>query len=87
MNRTDILDRTALHYAAQQGAMEAAQLLIAHGANLEAKDWKERTPLDLAEAEGSDLIVREIREQISLRHASAVKAVRVARTEKSSAAR
>lgn len=87
MNRTDILDRTALHYAAQQGAMEAAQLLIANGANLEAKDWKERTPLDLAEAGGSDLIVREIREQISLRHASTVKAVRVARTEKSGAAR
>lgn len=79
MNRTDILDRTALHYAAQQGAMEAAQLLIANGANLEAKDWKERTPLDLAEAGGSDLIVREIREQISLHHMRRVKAVHAMR--------
>jgi ankyrin repeat protein len=87
VNRTDILDRTALHYAAQQGAMESAQLLIAHGANLDAKDWKGRTPLDFAETEGSDLIVREIRERISLRHASTVKAVRVARTDKSGAAR
>jgi len=79
VNRTDILDRTALHYAAQQGAMESTQLLIAHGANLEAKDWKDRTPLDLAEAGGSEVVVRAIREKISLHHTRRVKAVHAMR--------
>ena len=77
MNRTDILDRTALHYAAQHGAMEAAQLLIAHGANLEAKDWKGRTPIDLAEANGSEAVAQIIREEISLRHSGRVKQAKV----------
>lgn len=84
MNRTDILDRTALHYAAQQAAMESAQLLIAHGADLEAEDWKGRTPLDLAEAAGSEAVARAIREEISMRHAHTTIRLHLARTGKRS---
>jgi len=84
VNRTDILDRTALHDVAQQGAIESAQLLIAHGADLEAKDWKGRTPLDLAEAEGNETISRAIREGISLRHSRNVKAIHAERLRQSS---
>ena len=79
VNRSDILGRTALHRAVQNGAADAARLLIAHGAGLDAKDWQGRTPLDLAEARGGVALARVIREKISLRQARKVKAVRVAR--------
>ena len=43
---------TALHLAAGVGAFEIARLLIAHGANVQAKDAAGRTPAMVAKAEG-----------------------------------
>jgi len=37
--------RTALHYAAEQDHAEVAQLLLAHGADVNASDVLSRTPL------------------------------------------
>jgi len=82
VNRADILGRTALHRAVQNGAADAARLLIAHGAELHSKDWQERTPLDLAEAEDGAALAQAIREEISLRHTQRVKAVSMARAGK-----
>ena len=78
VNRTDILGRTALHHAVRDGAAETARLLIAHGADLDTKDWQGRSPLDLAEAGNGEALARVIREEISLRHGQRVKAVRQA---------
>lgn len=36
---------TALHYVAQENAPGLCELLIQHGANLESKDFQDRTPL------------------------------------------
>ena len=43
---------TALHLAAGVGAFEIARLLIAHGANVQAKNDAGRTPAMVAKAEG-----------------------------------
>ena len=43
------LGRTPLHEASRRGRIEIARLLIKHGTNVEAKDNKGRTPLDIAE--------------------------------------
>ena len=41
-----------MHYAAKQGHKEIAELLIAEGANVNAKtDWGELTPLNFAKAQ------------------------------------
>lgn len=77
MNRKDILNRTPLHHAAQYGAMETARLLIAQGADFDARDWQGRTPLDLADAE--DRLATVMREEMSIRHGHAAKAVKVLR--------
>ena len=46
------LNWTPLHYAAKQGHKEIAELLIAEGANVNAKtDWGELTPLNFAKAQ------------------------------------
>tara|TARA_R110000868_G_scaffold269901_1_gene529348 strand:- start:113 stop:442 length:330 start_codon:yes stop_codon:yes gene_type:complete len=82
VNRTDILDRTALHYAVRHGAVDAARLLIAHGADLDAKDWQGCTPLDLADAGDGAALAQVIREEISTRHARKVKAGHLAQTGK-----
>ena len=42
------LDYTPLHWATTFGHHDAAQLLLGHGANIEAKDSFDRTPLMLA---------------------------------------
>ncbi len=49
---------TALHYAALRNQFEIAQLLIANGADLLAKDRQERTPLMVARATGHDKLVK-----------------------------
>ena len=54
---------------------DVARLLIAHGADLDAKDWQGRTPLDLADAGDSAALAQAIREEISTRHARKVKTV------------
>lgn len=84
VDRADILGRTALHHAVREGAADTARLLIGHGADLDAKDWQGRTPLDLAEAGDGAALARAIRDEISLRHAQNVKAVRLARAGKTS---
>ncbi|KAF2893544.1 hypothetical protein ILUMI_12632, partial [Ignelater luminosus] len=48
---------TALHYAAVYDRGEAATLLLSKGANIEAKDYMEETPLIWAVREGNQKIV------------------------------
>lgn len=82
VNRADIRDMTPLHHAAFHGATEAARLLIARGADLDARDWRGRSPLDLAEAGNGEALALAIREETSFRHAQKVKAVRLAQAGK-----
>jgi ankyrin repeat protein len=42
-------DFTALHGAAYRGLNEVVQYLVAHGANINARDYRGRTPFRLAE--------------------------------------
>lgn len=51
MNGTDYSKRTALHWASQEGYIEAAQILIQNGAILDALDKDNQTPLYIATAE------------------------------------
>jgi len=48
MNEVDYNQRTPLHNAANDGNLPIVELLIAHGARLEATDRHGRTPLNLA---------------------------------------
>jgi uncharacterized protein len=48
VNAADIQGETALHGAAQRGWDQVVQFLVDHGAKLDAKDKKDRTPLDAA---------------------------------------
>lgn len=82
VNQTDIRDMTPLHHAAFHGATDAARLLIVHGAALDARDWRGRSPLDLAEAGNGEALARSIREEISLRHSERVKAAKMLRDQK-----
>ena len=50
---------TPLHYAAEYGHKDVAELLIAKGANVNARGKNGKTPLDLADTEE----VREILEK------------------------
>ena len=49
LNATNVTGETALHGAASHGANEIIRLLAARGAKLDAKDKRNRTPLDIAE--------------------------------------
>jgi len=49
INAVDSLGRTPLHYAAFFGKLEAADLLVAHGASLAMRDNRGLTPVDLAQ--------------------------------------
>ncbi|XP_065646900.1 uncharacterized protein LOC124812268 [Hydra vulgaris] len=40
--------QTAIYYAAKNGAVESLKVLLEHGANIEDKDYKQRTPLQIA---------------------------------------
>ena len=46
--RTEGVDQTPLHLAARHNSIESVQALIKEGANIEAKDYKNRTPIFLA---------------------------------------
>jgi uncharacterized protein len=48
VNATDLQGDTALHGAAQKGYDQVVQFLVDHGAKLDVKDKKGRTPLDAA---------------------------------------
>ena len=58
VNATDVLDRTALHYAAEWGRLEAAILLLEHGADVNSSDEVGNTPLHDAVATGSIQMVK-----------------------------
>ena len=49
MNTKDNRGKTSLHRAAEKGHKEIAELLIAAGADLNAKDDDGTTPLDMAD--------------------------------------
>jgi ankyrin repeat protein len=51
--------RTALHGAAVNGFNSIIEFLVAHGADLYAKDSKGRTPLDLARGDVDDPMLRQ----------------------------
>ena len=48
VNAADVLDKTALHYAAAWGRIQIAELLIANGADVNTESVTGRTPLDIA---------------------------------------
>jgi ankyrin repeat protein len=60
--KEDRYGRTPLHYAASNGQKEIAELLIAEGADVNAKDKERKTPLDYAVAlkhpELADLLLK-----------------------------
>ena len=49
VNATNEGDFTALHCAAFSGLNEVVELLVAHGADIDARDWRGRTAFRLAE--------------------------------------
>ena len=49
-------NQTPLHSAADGGHTEVAELLIANGADVNAKDYDDKTPLDRADDEIADLL-------------------------------
>lgn len=62
-----ITGKTALHWAAAVNNVEAVQVLLAHGANRDAQDVKEETPLFLAAREGSFEAVKMLLEHFANR--------------------
>jgi ankyrin repeat protein len=53
MNARDKGRSTPVHDAPQGGNYAMAQLLLAHGADVNVRGWRDKTPLDLASFEGS----------------------------------
>ena len=49
VNTTNEGDYTALHCAAFSGLSEVVELLVTHGADIDARDWRGRTAFRLAE--------------------------------------
>ena len=41
-------EQTAMHYAAKNDAINAIQMLLGYGADIDARDSKNRTPLQVA---------------------------------------
>lgn len=58
INATDSHGKSALHWAAAVDNPKAANLLIRHGANVDAQDERNQTPLYLAAREGSYEVAR-----------------------------
>ena len=50
--RTDGENQTPLHYAAKNNAVEAMKTLLRLGANLNVRDYKDRTPLFVSAENG-----------------------------------
>jgi ankyrin repeat protein/WD40 repeat protein len=57
---TDRKKRQPIHYAAKYGQVELISQLIKHGASLQAKDAKNRTPYDIAKKEQKTSVVKII---------------------------
>ena len=58
INAKDTLNRTALHYAAEEGHKKLVELLLAHGADLNASTSYDRTAAELAMSRGHTEIVK-----------------------------
>lgn len=58
----EIEKRTALHFAARYGRVPCIQLLVAHGANVDAIDAKSKTPIELAAWQNHCEVVRLLNE-------------------------
>jgi hypothetical protein len=58
----DDRERSALHYAAEQGFEQAVELLLAHGADRNGQDVQGQTPLDLALQRGHDSVAAVLRQ-------------------------
>jgi len=53
--------RTPLHWAVFKNRKTKAETLLAHGANMDARDWYGKTPLSLAKEEGHTEIIELLR--------------------------
>jgi ankyrin repeat protein len=56
VNAKNVDGHTPLHFAAMKGHKEIAELLIATGTNVNAKNKASQTPLDWADGETADLL-------------------------------
>lgn len=56
------LQKTPLHYAVGRNNLSSARILLAHGANIQAKDSYQRTPLSFAESEGRGRLAKILRD-------------------------
>jgi len=56
---------TALHHAAIKAHLQIVRLLLAHGANLQLKDTKGRTPLMAATQQGQTAVVELLKQAIA----------------------
>lgn len=59
LNRVNEAGFTALHGAAFRGLTEVAEYLVAHGANIDAQDFRERTAYSIAEGAYQAFYVQE----------------------------
>jgi ankyrin repeat protein len=73
--------RTALHGAAMKGFNPFVEFLVAHGADLDAKDANGRTPLDLAKGDYNEPFLRQAAEP----HADTVALLEKLRAERPAA--
>ncbi|GHU16644.1 hypothetical protein FACS189472_02140 [Alphaproteobacteria bacterium] len=58
INETNALKRTQLHYAADRGDSKKAKFLLSQGANPNAKDENQKTPLHLAVESGHVRVIK-----------------------------
>ncbi|ERF72360.1 hypothetical protein EPUS_06116 [Endocarpon pusillum Z07020] len=56
------LQKTPLHYTVGRNNLSSARILLAHGANIQAKDSYQRTPLSFAESEGRGRLAKILRD-------------------------
>jgi len=53
--------RTPLHWAVFRGRKTVAEMLLAHGAKMDTRDWYGKTPLSLAKEGGHTEIIELLR--------------------------